>query len=368
MIRQIGIPHWFCSLSAAETKWLFLLKALGKLVDRKDYSLSEIEQWSWHKKSHLISSDPVTCARYFDYRVQKFIHDILLGQVKPLGEIVDYFYRVEFQHRGSPHIHMVVWVKDAPDVMSANALQIASFIDKHICCKKDHTMSELVNYQTHRHARTCRKKGKSICRFNFPLPPMPRTVILSPLDVVDTCMSRGKKNYEKIVLKLEEMKHGCDDTFPEFLKGLHMTEEEYFEALRSVLQRNTIYLKRDPSEIRINSYNQMMLKCWQANIGVQFILDPYSCASYIVSYISKGQRGMSNLMYNAVKEAKEHNLDLKHQLRHVGNKFLTHVEIGAQEAVYFVLQMPLRRASRSVIFIKRVRQDSVLLFLNLSQF
>lgn len=50
MIRQIGIPHWFCSLSAAETKWLFLLKALGKLVDRKDYSLSEIEQWSWHKK------------------------------------------------------------------------------------------------------------------------------------------------------------------------------------------------------------------------------------------------------------------------------------------------------------------------------
>ena len=147
------------------------------------------------------------------------------------------------------------------------------------------------------------------------------------------------------------MKHGCDDTFPEFLKGLHMTEEEYFEALRSVLQRDTIYLKRDPSEIRINSYNQMMLKCWQANIDVQFILDPYSCASYIVSCISKEQRGMSNLMYNAVKEAKEHNLDLKHQLRHVGNKFLTHVEIGAQEAVYFVLQMPLRRASRSVIFI-----------------
>ena len=32
----------------------------------------------------------------------------------PIGEIVDFFYRVEFQQRGSPHIHALFWVKDAP--------------------------------------------------------------------------------------------------------------------------------------------------------------------------------------------------------------------------------------------------------------
>ncbi|CAC5423124.1 unnamed protein product [Mytilus coruscus] len=90
-----------------------------------------------------------------------------------------------------------------------------------------------------------------------------------------------------------------------------------------------------------------MLKCWQANIDVQFVLDPYSCASYIVSYISKGQRGMSNLMYRASQEAKENNMDLKHQMRHISNQFLTHVEVSAQEAAYFVLQLPMRRSSRS---------------------
>lgn len=30
MIRQLGIPTWFCFLSAAESRWTDLLKILGK--------------------------------------------------------------------------------------------------------------------------------------------------------------------------------------------------------------------------------------------------------------------------------------------------------------------------------------------------
>ncbi|KAJ8048374.1 ATP-dependent DNA helicase PIF1 [Holothuria leucospilota] len=86
-------------------------------------------------------------------------------------------------------------------------------------------------------------------------------------------------------------------------------------------------------------------------MDMQYILDPYACAMYIVSYISKGQRGMSNLMQLATKEAREGNLDVKQRVRHIGNKFLNHVEISAQEAVYLVLQMSLRKASRQFIFI-----------------
>lgn len=32
---------------------------------------------------------------------------ILRGKNHPLGKIVDFFYRVEFQQRGSPHIHLL---------------------------------------------------------------------------------------------------------------------------------------------------------------------------------------------------------------------------------------------------------------------
>ena len=60
---------------------------------------------------------------------------------------------------------------------------------------------------------------------------------------------------------------------------------------------------------------------------------------------------MSELLRKAVQEAKEGNTNIKQQVRDVGNKFLNSVEISAQEAVYVVLQLPMRKASRCVIFI-----------------
>jgi hypothetical protein len=60
---------------------------------------------------------------------------------------------------------------------------------------------------------------------------------------------------------------------------------------------------------------------------------------------------MSRLLESACKETKSGNKDLINQARHIGNKFLNAVEISAQEAVYLVLQMPLRHSSRQVQFI-----------------
>ena len=60
---------------------------------------------------------------------------------------------------------------------------------------------------------------------------------------------------------------------------------------------------------------------------------------------------MSELLRKAVAEAKEGNTNTKQQVHDIGNKFLNSVEISAQEAVYVVLQLPMRKASRSVIFI-----------------
>ncbi len=39
-IRQLGNPTWFCSFSAAETRWIHLLKVIGRLIDKKIGTLS----------------------------------------------------------------------------------------------------------------------------------------------------------------------------------------------------------------------------------------------------------------------------------------------------------------------------------------
>lgn len=112
-----------------------------------------------------------------------------------------------------------------------------------------------------------------------------------------------------------------------------------------------MFLRRALSEIRVNNYNETLLKCWEANMDIQYILDPYACAAYIVSYISKGQRGMSNLLSTACRESKNASSNIRDQVRKVGNTFLNHVDVGAQAACYLVLQMPLRRSSRDVVFV-----------------
>ena len=61
-----------------------------------DISTEDVESLSTEQKRELLCSDPVTTARHFSQRFQKFMA-FLKGSSKPIGEVVDYFWRVEFQ-------------------------------------------------------------------------------------------------------------------------------------------------------------------------------------------------------------------------------------------------------------------------------
>ena len=183
---------------------------------------------------------------------------------------------------------------------------------------------------------------------------MPRSVILEPLKEAnfnEDELKEMNKHYDQIKNVLDEIKYGQDIAFDTFLKKLKLTEDQYLKAIRYSLKHPTLFLKRSPFEIRINNYNPHLLKAWRANMDLQFVLDSYACAVYILSYITKGQRGMSKLLETASQEANSGNRDIVNKVRHIGNKFLNAVEISAQEAVYLVLQMPMRRASREFQFI-----------------
>lgn len=56
-------------------------------------------------------------------------------------------------------------------------------------------------------------------------------------------------------------------------------------------------------------------------------------------------------MAQAAEEAKSGNNELRSRVRHIGSKFLNNVEISAQEAVYYIIQLLFRQSSRSVLFI-----------------
>ena len=78
------------------------------------YTDDEVAGLSFDDKSNWLKHNPVTAARHFQYRLNAIFQDFLKSTAKPLGEIVDYALRIEFQARGSPHAYCIIWVKDAP--------------------------------------------------------------------------------------------------------------------------------------------------------------------------------------------------------------------------------------------------------------
>lgn len=95
---------------------------------------------------------------------------------------------------------------------------------------------------------------------------------------------------------LDYMKEGEDITLDRLLLDLNVTEENYLLAVSLSLNAATVFFKRNPNELRINNYNAACFSAWRTNMDIQIVLDVYACAVYIVNYISKAQKGMSELL------------------------------------------------------------------------
>lgn len=69
--------------------------------------------------------------------------------------------------------------------------------------------------------------GKNICRFNFPLPPLPETLILEPLN--DDCYEKNpnvQQHFQKICELLNDAQLlQTIKTFDDLLQKLELTEE-----------------------------------------------------------------------------------------------------------------------------------------------
>lgn len=103
MIRQLGLPTWFMSFSAADTRWNDLIRALGVLNDQRKYTDAEIDNMTWAQKSKLVQKDPVTCTSYFDHCFRTFVNTVLKSDHHPISKVLDFFIGLSF-NRGDHHM------------------------------------------------------------------------------------------------------------------------------------------------------------------------------------------------------------------------------------------------------------------------
>lgn len=101
------------------------------------------------------------------------------------------------------------------------------------------------------------------------------------------------------------------------------TYENYKLALRSSLKKPQIFLRRKFSDRLLNAYNSDILRLHRANMDIQFILDAYACCSYIINYINKSNRGVSQLLRQAMDEINDGNFTIKQNYSTLAINLLT---------------------------------------------
>ena len=88
MIRQLGLPTWFLTLSAADMQWPDVIQTIARQYGT---TLTEdVKSMSFEEKSKWLRQNPVTAARHFQYRLNTFFQTFLKSKAHPLGELVDY--------------------------------------------------------------------------------------------------------------------------------------------------------------------------------------------------------------------------------------------------------------------------------------
>ena len=356
MIRQLGPATWFVTLSAADLKWYDTIQVIARQqgIDLTD---DELDNMSWEQRCGFLRSNPVTAARHFDNRLQIFLRVILLNKkLLPLGNVIAYKMRIEFQLRGSPHVHMLLWTENAPSINNNSSEDVEAFVDRYVFCQlpEDEDLHNLLlTVQRHTHSAACRKHGQT-CRFNFPRPPCPRTIVAVPeSDVLSTeSEEKNRAILGAVQEQLDKLNHNNEESLQHILRKAGVEEEQYIQAVKWKMTKNgqpAVLLKRNVSEMYINIYNQTLMKAWEANLDVQFVTKVYACVMYLASYISKPERTLGDVL-KSVSSSSQH-LGPKSSMRATSKKFLSHREISAQEAVYRILPLPLTQGSHQVLFL-----------------
>ena len=179
---------------------------------------------------------------------------------------------------------------------------------------EDGKLKELVLLlQQHKHSIYCKRNKQ--CRFNFPHPPSPKTVIAEPCPNAEA--------YDKahqLLTKVRKVLPDCDDNASlDVLSKAGVDRSEYVQALEVTNSGTVVLLKREPREQNINNYNASVMLAWQANMDIQFILNAYACVMYVASYIMKTEKAMGVLLKQVAAEVRTE--ELRTQLKKIGSAF-----------------------------------------------
>ena len=202
--------------------------------------------------------------------------------------------------------------------------------------------------QKHQHTKTCRKKDTE-CRFNFPRPPAPHTIIRKPVKkedratyveaqkliqkvmvvvtdekIVEEIMNKYDKDSEEAGTEHQEKRA---DRIKEICERAGVDYDSYLKALAVSGDGYSYHLARDIDEIFINPFNPEWLRAWDGNMDLQVTLDFFAVITYITEYFTKVDTFVMNAMRMALKDKSD--ADVREVMKYIARVYVRFRRIGS---------------------------------------
>ena len=264
MITVMGTPHLFFTLSAADLQWTDLHEHMPDTGIQP-----EVDPDGKRRRRAGLNGNPHIAAQYLDERLKAFMTTV----VHPLLGVRDFWYRYEWQLRGSGHIHGFLWLKDAPKAEDID-WTVLKDVDRIITDEQAEKMRQYIKFWE-----------KIVVATN----PFPRTDENTPLVGQHPCnrppdQLHDTKEELSTLLNWVERHTKCMPGYcqvkrkvPEYEEKQTFCRFDYPMETRNTAgigldSRNRVRFEPKRNDRLLNTFNVPMILAWQANIDVKPVL------------------------------------------------------------------------------------------------
>ena len=259
VVDTLGLPTIFFTHSAADLQW----PELANLICPDDPD-------SRSSQAKAVIENPAISDWFFYYRVQEFIKAYYVGV---LG-VTDYWMRC----RGSPHVHGLAWVPNAPNVQ-----QLLSSPDS----VPDAAKEEITKYA-----------DSLVFTINPAILPDGSNINDAPLPKTDPhiCnkMYGDVEDFEQDLADLVAtcQRHTrCSAAY--CLRTRNGRQQRRFGYPKPLQSQSTPVMEEEPvlltarNDGMINSFNPVQLSAWRANVDMQYIVSRRRVIEYCTKHVTK---------------------------------------------------------------------------------
>ena len=339
-IVRVDCPHAFATFSAADTHWLdfhrIIEERTARLLGIPIVHLETLpEREAVVRRNNNLQHYPQIASEFLYHRFNIFLEQVILKY--PNMKVRDYWFRYEWQFRGSGHSHGFLWIENAPTLSkiqlehAGDRLQLETYWNENRV-QVDTPVKALYPAPIHP------------CRYNLPL-------------TEDTDLDLS-------YLSNRVQKHTCGSYCLRRRRGQARNDTTlhcrfYFPAVpcsKTEICKNPdgrwyLNLYRTEADLDTNKYNPIYLQAWRANTDFQPVLSLHAVLNYIAKYATKAETASKDLR-ELLKTAAAKCDDMSSAqllFKRMLFTFAVERDFSAQEASHILQGLPLVISSWKVI-------------------